>query len=118
MSINDNPLKLKLFVQGESVPDFAGAACAREGLDPETWFLDDAETAKVAKGYCVLCPYGPGKAGDDSCYEYFIDVEEETGYFAFGIFGGRDAAYRQRILDRRKIAKGLDVEPPDEHFTG
>lgn len=111
---NPNPLKLKMFTQGESVPDFEGGACTAQGLDPETWFQDDAMASRIAKSYCLMCPYGPSvwgrNDGDDSCYEYALEVEAETGYFAYGIFGGRDAAYRQAILDREKIADSLEPE--------
>lgn len=114
MSIENNPLKLKLFVLGdnEKPPDFPGALCAQEGLDPDTWFVDDAATAKIAKSYCRLCPYGP--LGDDACYEWALKVEEHLGYFAYGIFGGRDAAYRQQILDLKRIRKDEGIEEPED----
>ncbi len=107
-------LKLNLFSLGpkELAPDFSEALCAREGMDPESWFIDDAMTSKVAKSYCRLCPYGP--LGDDSCYEWTIKVEERTGYFAYGIFGGRDAAYRQNILDGKKLRAQLGIEEPED----
>lgn len=113
MSIESNPLKLKLFVIDQVAPDFEDALCAREGMDPESWFIDDAMTSRVAKSYCGLCPYGP-RLGDDSCYEWAIQVEEQTGYFAYGIFGGRDAAYRQAILDRRKLRASMNLEPEED----
>lgn len=113
----DNPLKLKLFEQIGPVPDFAGALCAEEGMDPETWFIDDAMTSRVAKSYCYLCPFGPGPDGDDACYTTAIRVEEQTGYFAYGIYGGRDAAYRQSILDRKKIRSQEGVDEPAEEWN-
>lgn len=115
MSIQDNPLKLKLFVLDGESPNFPNAKCAEEGVDPDTWFLDDAEISKAAKGACCMCPYGPPTqendwTGDDTCYNYTLKVEEQTGFFAFGIFGARDAAERQRVLDLKRIAKGLGTE--------
>lgn len=119
MSIADNPLKLKLFVLGGEAASFEYGACTAEDLDPDTWFLDDAEIAKTAKGYCFMCPFGPANdannwQGDDSCYKWAIAVEEQTGYFAYGIFGGRDAAERQRVLDLKRIAKGIGKEYDDD----
>lgn len=114
MSIENNPLKLKLFVLDprEKVPDFSEALCAQENMDPDSWFVDDAATARVAKSYCRLCPHGPLK--DDSCYEWAIKVEEQLGYFAYGIFGGRDAAHRQQILDAKRIRKNEGIEEPED----
>lgn len=109
--MQDNPLKLKLFLQGEFVPSFERAACYAENIDPEFWFVDDAESAKIAKGYCTLCPYGPNPTyGDDSCFDYFIQVEEQDGYFAYGILGGRDASDRQRMLDLKKLKAQIEAE--------
>lgn len=110
----DNPLKLKLFEQLGPVPDFAGALCASEGIDPETWFVDDAMTAKIAKSYCYLCPFGPGREGNDACYTQAMLEEEQVGYFAYGIRGGRDAAYRQAILERTKIRNNEGIDEPEE----
>lgn len=119
MSIQDNPLKLKLFVLDGEVPNFEGAACAEEGLDPDAWFMDDAEIAKKAKAYCCLCPFGPPTAandysGDDSCFDWALKVEEQTGYFAYGIYGARDAAERQHLLDLKRIRKGMGLGDDDE----
>lgn len=102
-----NYLKLKLFTMDIPIPEFPEAACAAEGLDPETWFTEDATLAKVAKGYCILCPYGP--KGDNSCYDSAIEEETSAGYFAYGIRGGRDAAYRQRRLDYARLQKELGL---------
>lgn len=112
MSIENNPLKLKLFVLDSDAPDFPGALCAQEGLDPDTWFVDDAATAKIAKSYCRFCPYGP--LGDDACYDWALKVEEQLGYFAYGIFGGRDAAHRQQLLDMKRIRKNEGIEEPED----
>lgn len=112
MSIENNPLKLKLFVMDADAPDFSAALCAQEGLDPDTWFVDDAATSKIAKSYCRLCPYGP--LGDDTCYDWALKVEEQLGFFAYGIFGGRDAAYRQAILDVKRIRKNEGIEEPED----
>lgn len=114
MSIESNPLKLKLFVlqDGEKSPEFPGALCAQENMDPDTWFVDDVATAKIAKSYCRLCPYGP--LGDDSCYNWALKVEEQLGHFAYGIFGGRDAAHRQQLLDLMRIRKNEGIEEPED----
>lgn len=109
-------LDLKFFERLGPIPDYSGAACV--GLDPEIWFIDDAMASKVAKSYCTMCPYGPfGEDPEvrDQCYKTAMHEEEQTGYFAFGIRGGRDAAERQAKLDRKRIRsqEGLD-EPLNE----
>lgn len=114
----ENPLKLKLFIVDGTIPNFDGALCAEEGIDPESWFVDDAMTSRVAKSYCYLCPFGPGPNGDDVCFNWAIEVEAQTGYFAYGIFGGRDAAYRQRLLDRRKYLDENDEAPRSDEYWG
>lgn len=109
-------LDLSFFERLGPIPDYSGAACV--GLDPETWFLDDPNLARVAKGYCMLCPYGPSGEDPeirDQCYKQAMYEEERTGYFAYGIRGGREASVRQAILDRKRFRaqEGLD-EPEHE----
>jgi hypothetical protein len=99
-----NPLKIKPYIQESSAPDLSAALCAQEGLDPETWFVDDAVMAKVAKGYCNLCPVS------QECYDQAIIEEIGSGYFAFGIRGGFDAAHRQKQLDYLKLRKELGYD--------
>lgn len=99
-----NPLKLKPFMQEHFPPDLSDGLCVDDGLDPETWQSDDAVTQKVAKGYCGLCPVA------QSCYDQAIREEIASGYQAFGIRGGYDAAYRQKHLDMLKLRKELGFE--------
>lgn len=101
------PMKYLPFIQIGELPDLSGALCAEEGIDPETWFVDDPVAQNVAKGYCRLCPRGP--RGDDSCYERGLDEERRSGFLAFGIRGGRTAAQRQRILDVDRLAREVGL---------
>jgi hypothetical protein len=105
-------LDLSFFERLGPIPSYPGAACV--GLDPETWFQDDPNLARIAKSYCKLCKYGP--KGDDSCYTNAMIEEEATGYFAFGIRGGRDAARRQRILDRKRMRAQEGIEEPENEW--
>lgn len=113
MNPKDSPPKLFF---ADNAPDFRGSPCSHEGIDPETWFVDDAMTSRVAKSYCRVCPFGP--LGDDSCFDWALQVEAQTGYFAYGIFGGRDAAYRQRLLDRKKHLDETGEKPRLDEYWG
>lgn len=99
-----------------TAPDFAGGHCTEPGLDPETWFVDDASDARIAKSACALCIHGPN--GNDNCFAWFLKVEEQDGYFAYGIYGGRDAAYRQNLLDRKKYLNETGETPRPDEFWG
>lgn len=99
-----NPLKIKPFLQISGPPDLSEGLCAGEGLDPETWYSDDAVTQKVAKGYCHMCPVS------QECYEQGIREEIASGFLAFGIRGGYDAAHRQKHLDMIKLRRELGFE--------
>jgi hypothetical protein len=120
VSVNDpaNRLRLPSFFLGDS-PDFPDAKCVGENIDPDQWFIaDDPMASRIAKSACAMCPYGPLPKGDDSCFEWAIRVEAQDGYEAFGIFGGRDAAYRQRLLDRKKYLDDTGRKPRHDEFWG
>lgn len=82
----------------EDLPDLDGALCdMRNDVDPEMWFLDDTVIQKVALSYCYQCPVM--KECLDSAYE----EERQTGYFAYGIRGGKLAKCRQLVLNRMRL---------------
>lgn len=102
------PMKALPFIQIGELPDLSGALCdLTNGMDPETWYVDDPVTQGVAKGYCMICPRGP--RGDDACYQRGLDEERRTGFLAFGIRGGRTASQRQRILDVDRISREIGL---------
>jgi len=80
-----------------SLPDWAGAAC--QGVDPELFFVPDAERVTdrqrrevEAKAICASCPVRA------ACLAYALDTGQ-----VFGIWGGADEDERRAML--RQVAR-------------
>lgn len=86
----------------ENLPDLTGALCdLRSGADPESWFLDDPVIEREAQRVCHRCPVR------EACLTSAYEEEEQTGFFAHGIRGGKLAKCRQIVLnERRKEVNG------------
>ena len=80
---------------------WAQAMCRKPGMDPETWFPDDADvdTQHEAIRLCHQCPLAI------HCLEMAMDLEQPGYKMRAGIFGGTTPQQRYRIGLSRKDKK-------------
>lgn len=72
------------------------AVCAQ--TDPEVFYPEGNTTTKQAKAICKICPVS------SECLEYAL-----SGIEAYGIWGGKTATERLKMLPLRKIGRPVSV---------